>query len=290
VRRACIDIGSNTTRLLVADYDGEQLVEVYQEKAFTHVRRGLTRSDEIEADKIAELVAVVGAQLQAARNLGATDIRGVATAAIRRAANRDALVSAVRGSCGLELTILSARDEARLAFTGAARTLGYVPSGPLGVVDAGGGSCELVVGTVPARVDWYASFPLGSGELTDACLPSDPPTAEELGRASERVRAVLDGVSPPATAHVVAVGGSATSLRRMAGTRLDASVFERVMAVLTAERSVDVAAHFALDADRVRLLPAALLILQAAADRFGRPLEVARGGLREGLLLEAVGG
>jgi exopolyphosphatase/guanosine-5'-triphosphate,3'-diphosphate pyrophosphatase len=62
------------------------------------------------------------------------------------------------------------------------------------------------------------------------------------------------------------------------------------MAVLGAARAADVAARFALDADRVRLLPAGLLILRAAAERFGRPLEVARGGLREGLLLEASGG
>ncbi len=289
MRRACIDIGSNTTRLLVADFDGEQLVEVHQEKAFTHVRRGLTTSDEIEAEKIAELVAVVRAQLEAARNLGAADVRGVATAAVRQAANREALVSALRESCGLELTILSAEDEARLAFSGAARTLGYVPSGRLGVVDAGGGSCEFVVGTVPDRVEWFASFPLGSADLTDECLPSDPPTAAELGRASERVQAVFDGVQPPPASHAVAVGGSATSVRRIAGPLLDDSAFERVMAELVAARSVDVAERFALDADRVRLLPAGLLILRAAAERFGRPLEVARGGLREGLLLEAAG-
>ena len=65
MRRACIDIGSNTTRLLVADCDGEQLFEIHQEKAFTHVRRGLTSSDAIEAEKIAELVAVVGAAIYA---------------------------------------------------------------------------------------------------------------------------------------------------------------------------------------------------------------------------------
>ena len=148
VRRACIDIGSNTTRLLVADCDGERLVEVHQERAFTHVRRALTPGGQIHSAKIAEVVAVVGAQLKRAHDLGAVDVRGVATAAVRRAGNRDALVDAVRASCGLEVAVLSGDDEARLAFSGAARTLGYVPSGPLGVVDVGGGSSELVVGTV----------------------------------------------------------------------------------------------------------------------------------------------
>jgi exopolyphosphatase/guanosine-5'-triphosphate,3'-diphosphate pyrophosphatase len=286
VRRACIDIGSNTTRLLVADCDAGRLVEIHQERAFTHVRRAMTPSEEISAAKIAEVVSVVTAQLQRARDLGAVDIRGVATAAIRRAANRDALVSAVRRSCGLAVAILPPEDEARLAFSGAAQTLGYVPSGPLGVVDVGGGSCELVVGTVPNRVGWYASFELGSGQLADECLRSDPPSPDELDRARERVGGALDGVQPPHAATVVAVGGSATSLRRIAGPVLDAAAFGRVLAVLAAEPSVDVARRFALDAERVRLLPAALLLLQAASERFGAPLEIAQGGLREGVLLE----
>ncbi len=286
MRRACIDIGSNTTRLLVADCDGDRLVEVHQERAFTHVRRALTTSEEIEAEKIGEVVTVVAGQLQRARELGAAEVLGVATAAVRQAANGDALVSAVREHCGLEVAILSAEEEARLAFTGAARTLGYAPAGPLGVVDVGGGSSELVVGTVPDRIDWYASFPVGSGQLTDECLPSDPPSAEELAEAGRRISQALKGVRPPPAACVVAVGGSATSLRRIAGPVLDDAAFARVLAALSSACAAEVAGRFELDADRVRLLPAGLLILKAAADGFGAPLEVGRGGLREGLLLE----
>jgi exopolyphosphatase/guanosine-5'-triphosphate,3'-diphosphate pyrophosphatase len=286
VRRACIDIGSNTTRLLVADCDGDRLLEVHQERAFTHVRRGLTPGQEIRDEKIVEVATVVAAQLQAALELGATDVRAVATAAIRRAVNRDALVSAIRGSCGLEVEILSPADEARLAFAGAARTLGYDPAGPLGVVDAGGGSCELVVGTVPDQLTWFASFEIGSGVVADECLHSDPPSAEDLARARARVREVLDGVRPPATSRVVAVGSSATSLRRIAGPVLDADAFTRALALLAGARAADLARRFALDEDRARLLPAGLLILEAAAELFGAPLEVANGGLREGLLLE----
>jgi exopolyphosphatase / guanosine-5'-triphosphate,3'-diphosphate pyrophosphatase len=287
VRRACIDIGSNTTRLLVADCDGERLVEVHQERAFTHVRRALTPDGQIGPAKIAEVVDVVGAQLKRARDLGAADVRGVATAAVRRAGNRDALVAALRASCGLEVAVLSGEDEARLAFTGAARTLGYVPSGPLGVVDVGGGSSELIVGTVPNEVSWCASFEVGSGDLADECLRSDPPSAEEIDRARRLVSDVLDGVRPPYTACVVAVGGGATSLRRMAGPRLDAAAVRRVLTLFAAARSIDIAERFALDADRVRLIPAGLLILEAASASFGAPLEIAQGGLREGVLLES---
>jgi exopolyphosphatase / guanosine-5'-triphosphate,3'-diphosphate pyrophosphatase len=286
VRRACIDIGSNTTRLLVADSDGERLLEVHQEREFTHLGRGLTSNGEISDDKIAEVASVVSAQLRAARALGAADVRGVATAAVRLAANRDALVSAVRGACGLDVEVLSAEAEARLAFAGAARTLARDPAGPLGVVDAGGGSCELVVGTVPDRVSWFASFEVGSGVVADECLHSDPPSAEQLARARARVREVLNGVQPPGTACVVAVGGSATSLRRIAGPTLDADAFSRVLALLGGAPAAELARRFELDEDRVRLLPAGLLVLEAAAELFGAPLEVANGGLREGLLLE----
>ncbi len=290
MRRACIDIGSNTTRLLIADCDGEGLVEVHQDRVFTHVRRGLNPEDEIAAEKIAEVVAVVACQLATARALGAADVRCVATAAVRQAANRDTLLAAVRSACGLEVSVLSAEEEARLAFAGAARTLGYLPDGPLGVVDVGGGSSELVVGTAPDQVTWCASLELGSGQLADDYLRSDPPSADELAQARTRVSEVLDGVTPPPAAHVVAVGGSATSLRRIAGPRLDGAAFARVLEVLSAACAADLARRFTLDADRVRLLPAGLLILEAAAERFGVPLEVARGGLREGLLLEVSSG
>ncbi|MGB8875967.1 MAG: hypothetical protein WCD11_06615, partial [Solirubrobacteraceae bacterium] len=75
-----------------------------------------------------------------------------------------------------------------------------------------------------------------------------------------------------------------------AGPRLDGAAFARVLEVLSAACAADLARRFTLDADRVRLLPAGLLILEAAAERFGVPLEVARGGLREGLLLEVSSG
>jgi exopolyphosphatase/guanosine-5'-triphosphate,3'-diphosphate pyrophosphatase len=290
VRRACIDIGSNTTRLLVADCDGERLLEVHQERAFTHVRRAMTAGGAIDPDKVAELAIVVAAQLDVARELGAEDVRAVATAAVRRAANRDELLSAIRRSCGLEVEVLSAAEEARLAFAGAARTLDYDPGGPLGVVDVGGGSCELVVGDVPDQVSWYVSSELGSGQLADECLQSDPPSADDLSRARARVRDELKGVRPPRATRVVAVGGSATSVRRIAGPRLDDDAFARVLGLLAGERAADLARRFALDANRVRLLPAALVILEAASELFGSPLEVAKGGLREGLLLEAPNG
>jgi exopolyphosphatase / guanosine-5'-triphosphate,3'-diphosphate pyrophosphatase len=287
VRRACIDIGSNTTRLLVAECDGGHLLEVHQERAFTKIGRGLLEDGTIAPEKIAEVVDVVAAQVENARKLGSDEVHGVATAAIRRAANGDALVSAIRGRCGLGVRILTGDEEARLAFVGAARTLDHLPCGSLGVVDVGGGSSELVVGTAPDAVSWCVSFEVGSGDLADEFLHSDPPSRAELSHARTHVANALVGLDVPRPAEAVAVGGSATSLRRLAGPLLDADAFVRSFGVLATVRRAEIARRFALDRERVRLLPAGLLILQAASELFGASLQIGRGGIREGVLLEA---
>ena len=287
MRRACIDIGSNTTRLLVADGNADQLTEVHQERAFTRIGHGVRLDGAISPDKIADVVEVVIGQLHTAQHLGAQEVRAVATAAIRQAANGAALVEAIRSACGVSVDVLSGEEEARLAFVGAARTLDHSPAGELGVVDVGGGSSELVVGRAPDQVSWCTSFAIGSGDLADGCLRSDPPSAGELAEARERVAGALKGLQAPHPAEAVAVGGSATSLRQLAGPLLDAAAFARSLTLLGSQPAAEVARRFGLELERVRLLPAGLLILEAASQMFGTSLQIARGGVREGVLLEA---
>ncbi len=287
VRRACIDIGSNTTRLLVADGVADGLVEVHQERAFTKLGRGLRPGGTVPPEKLTEVVDVVRRQLRTARALGAVEVRAFATAAIRRAGNGQLLVDAIVRECGVTVAVLSGEEEARLAFLGAARTLGHAPAGELGVVDVGGGSSELVVGTVPDQIRWSISFPIGSADLAERCLHSDPPSAEELVAARAEVVNATEALGAPQPAEAVAVGGSATSLRQLAGPRLDEAAIDRSLGLLAGVPAADVARDYGLDLERVRLLPAGLLILQRASELFGAPLEIARGGVREGLLLEA---
>jgi exopolyphosphatase/guanosine-5'-triphosphate,3'-diphosphate pyrophosphatase len=290
VRRACIDIGSNTTRLLVADCIGGGLVEIHQDREFTHVGRGRGRDGTIDESRIRHVAEVVERQLGEARNLGARDVRVVATAAIRSAANARALIDAVKDACGADVEIISGEEEARLAFIGVARTLGHSPPGPLGVVDVGGGSSELVVGHPPDQITWWTSLAMGSGELSELCLPSDPPTDSELAEARRVVTGVLDGVDVPRPAEAAAVGGSAASLSKLAGPLLDGPTLIRSLGLLATHPAREIAARFGLEVQRVRLLPAGLLILQAVCERFGQPLHLGRGGVREGLLLEGVDG
>jgi exopolyphosphatase/guanosine-5'-triphosphate,3'-diphosphate pyrophosphatase len=288
LRRACIDIGSNTTRLLVADCDGVGLVEHRQERAFTLIGRSIDTSGAIPAAKLAEVLDTIVRQYELARQLGAQEVRCVATAAIRRAANGDTLRRLVDSACdGLELEILSGAEEARLAFIGAAWAAGAGDETDLGVVDVGGGSSELVVGDAPGYVRWWVSLPLGSSDVTHRWLPSDPPTTVELEHAMHETQAVFAGVQPPPNVRrLVAVGGSATSLRLLAGPLLDVSGLDHLLATAQRVSAVDFARSFGVDVQRARLLAGGLLILRAVSDLFGAPLEIGRGGLREGLLLD----
>lgn len=286
VRAACIDIGSNTTRLLVAALEGETLVPLVQERHFTRLGRRCRPGEPLAADVVAELTEVVAAQALSAREAGARSLRAVATAALRRIADGAAVCAAVSAAAGVEVELLSAEEEARLAFAGATWACrDAAPEAPLGVVDVGGGSSELIVGTRADGVLWSRSLPLGSGDLADRHLHDDPPSRAALDEIRAEVAAALEGIEVPAVTRAVAVGGSATSLARLVGPLLDADTLAAAVDGLAAVPAERVAAVHELALERVRLLPAGILVLAAAAALLG-PLTVAEGGLREGLVLE----
>ena len=287
---ACIDIGSNTTRLLVADAGDGRLRELVAQRAFTRIGKSLGNGSLIPADKIAETADVVRTQAAVANEVGAERIVAVATAAIRSAGNRADLVSAVEEAGGMELSILSGEEEARLSFVGATRTLLEPPAGTVAVVDVGGGSSEIAVGRANGRMTWSESFRIGSGFLADSYLRSDPPSADELEKLRRHVEGTFEGLRPPSAASAVAVGGTATSLRRLVGAELEHETLERGIRVLSTTPIGEIAERFELDVERVRLLPAGILILETVSDLLGLPLRIARGGLREGILLELVEG
>jgi exopolyphosphatase/guanosine-5'-triphosphate,3'-diphosphate pyrophosphatase len=289
LRCACIDIGSNTTRLLVAEpaRDG-RLRELHAERAFTRLGSLLGPGGAIPPAVVRVGAEVVAEQVATAREAGADEVRVVATAAIRDAANREDFVAAVHELAGLPVDVLTGEEEARLAFLGVTGSLSECPDGLVGVVDVGGRSSELVVGTRADGVTWATSLPVGSGLLADEHLRGDPPEPAEIDAARAHVASVLDGLEPPHPIAAYAVGGSATSLRRLLGTVLDHEALARGLLALAALPRAEIAKRFALHPERARLLPAAILLLDGATAAFGAPLHTGSGGLREGVLLEAV--
>src|SRR3954462_12704211 len=136
---------------------------------------------------------------------------------------------------------------------------------------------------------WWESYRIGSGFLADSYLRSDPPSADELDKLRSHVEGTFEGLEPPPADSAVAVGGTATSLRRLVGAELEHETLERGIRVLSSTPIGEVAERFELDPERVRLLPAGILILEAISDRLGIPLQIGRGGLREGVILEMIG-
>jgi exopolyphosphatase / guanosine-5'-triphosphate,3'-diphosphate pyrophosphatase len=290
VRCACVDIGSNTTRLLVADCGEGRLRELMSERVYTRLGKSMTKRRSIPAAKLDETAAVVATQVRHALDLGAERLAVVATAAIRDARNGGRLGTAVERSAGVALEVLSDEEEARLAFVGATRMLATPVTGSLAVVDVGGGSTEIAIGSIADGVTWTASFRVGSGFLADSYLRSDPPAASELAAVRAHAAGTFEGMSAPPVARAVACGGSASSLRRMAGAELSHDALERAIRLLASAPATALAERFELDPERLRLLPAGVLILEAVSDSLGLPLKISGGGIREGVIVELASG
>jgi exopolyphosphatase / guanosine-5'-triphosphate,3'-diphosphate pyrophosphatase len=296
LRCACIDIGSNTTRLLVAERDRSPagletggLRTVVSGRAFTAIGAALGPGGALPDAKIAEVADIVAGQVIAARSHGAGAIRAVATAAIRAASNAAELGAAILGVAGVEMEVLTGEQEATLAFVGALASLGRPPAGPVAVIDVGGGSTEIVIGTQAGGPTWSTSLRVGSSSLTAGCVRHDPPSATCLAALERESAKAFAGLDPPAVALALAVGGSATTLLSLDGEELDPQSLAFLLAEFTVDPVLPTAVRLGLHPDRTRLLPAGIVLLMRASELLGRSLRIARGGLREGVVLELLG-
>jgi exopolyphosphatase/guanosine-5'-triphosphate,3'-diphosphate pyrophosphatase len=232
----------------------------------------------------------VDTQVRLAQELDAEAIRVVATAAIREAKNTSEVVAEITRVSGLSVDVLSEQEEGKLAFLGASKTLGHPVDGELAVVDVGGGSSEIVFGSVDGGVREVRSFKIGSGTLAEDFLGNDPPSAGEIRSLRDEISDFFDDVEVDQPDQAVAVGGSATSLRTLVGAVLEYETLERAVRVLASDPIIEVAKRFELDPRRVRILPAGVLLLEKLSELLGQPLQIGKGGLREGVILELLNG
>jgi exopolyphosphatase/guanosine-5'-triphosphate,3'-diphosphate pyrophosphatase len=287
---AAIDIGSNTTRILVAEPVEGKLKKVMEQRAYTRIGQARLEDGSIPEEKVAEVVEVVETQVRLARELGAEGFRAVATAALRDAPNGQEAAQAIEAAAGIPVHVVSENEEGRLSFLGATKGLGYKVEGRVAVVDVGGGSTEIIIGTVSGGVEQVRSWPIGSGQLAEELISSDPPSASEVRRVRDRVDEVFAEVQITRPEQAVAVGGSATSLRKIVGTRLEYETLERAIRVLCGDDAVEVGRQFELDPVRVRMLATGVLVLEKVSELFGQELQIGKGGIREGIVLDMLNG
>jgi exopolyphosphatase / guanosine-5'-triphosphate,3'-diphosphate pyrophosphatase len=277
-----IDVGSNTVRLKVA-HGADEIVSV---REMLRLGAEVEEHGLIPAAKLAETAEVVRRFSELARASGATELEVLITSPGRQAENGDDLLDTLTraGNCGAR--ILTSAEEGLLAFSGAL-SAAATPAGRLvAVVDVGGGSAQVVVGSRRRGAIWARSIDIGSQRLTSRLLGGDPPGTEALAAAQAEVERYLEDFDAPAPRTTLAVGGSARALRRLAGGRLGRDELAAVVYLLTTTSSEELVAKHDVDPDRVRTMAAGALILSEIQRRLGTPLKVVRAGLREGALLE----
>ncbi|HEY7003811.1 MAG TPA: hypothetical protein VH281_05980 [Gaiellaceae bacterium] len=282
---AVIDVGSQTVRLLVACRDGRALRAVREQKGFLGLGFEVERLGRISDDKLSETVEHVRSLARTARKAGAVRTETLVTAPGRQSENGAELVRRLGQVTGGPVRVLSPDEEGKLAYAGAVAAAD-LDAKTVAVVDVGGGSTEVVVGTPSGGPAWVKSFDIGALRLTERALSDDPPGRKALAAAQGAVAAELAGFTPPLPQAALAAGGTARSLRKLiGGGSLGPAELDEALSILTAQKSSRTAKRFGIEPGRARTLAAGAIILRAVQSRLGVPFTVSRAGLREGAVL-----
>ena len=216
-RVAAVDLGTNSTRLLVAEIEAGRISELARETRITRLGEGVDERRRLLPVPIARVRNVLSDYRRAAESLDAERTLLIATSAVRDAENGEAFLGEIEWSYGFVTQLLSGRDEAMLMFRGV--TSEQALKSGTAIVDIGGGSTELVAGG-PEGVRWHDSLDVGSVRLTERFLHSDPPTQAEQEEAASAVRALLAEHVPDDirsdTRHAIGVAGTITSIAALA--------------------------------------------------------------------------
>jgi len=299
VRVASVDLGTNSTRLLVADVEDGRLDDVVRRLKITRLGEGVDERKRLLPAPIARVRNVLTDFRREAEQLGAERTLAVATSAVRDAENGEAFLGEVEWSYGFKTRLLSGEEEAELTFRGASTGRG-VAQNTL-VIDIGGGSTELVVGGTEG-LSFHDSLNMGGVRLTERFLHSDPPTNRELDACSTAAHELLAQGVPrdvrPQTA--IGVAGTITSIAaldlglaeynpdQVQGHHLSRegvrAQLERLASLPLAERQKVPA----LDPDRAPVIVAGTVILGEVLDHFGlEGLEASEHDVLDGAALEA---
>jgi exopolyphosphatase/guanosine-5'-triphosphate,3'-diphosphate pyrophosphatase len=284
MRVAAADIGTNSTRLLVADVgDDGTVAEVERLLEITRLGEGVDAGGALAEAPMARVTTALEHFAARGRALGATHMLAVATSAVRDAANRDDFLDRI-AACGFESRLLTGEQEAATTFAGVcSRAPGGTAVSADGtlIVDVGGGSTELVLGA-DGEVAWSRSLQAGCVRMTERFLGEDVVADQDVAACSAELAALLKVVPDDVIAaaeRVIAVAGTATTLAAIAHGAYDPDVVhgaritraqvrqlqERLGALAPAERRTVPG----LEAARAPVIVAGLVVLGSVLDRFG---------------------
>ena len=305
-RVAVVDLGTNSTRLLVAAVEDGAVRELERRTNVTRLGEGVDASGRLADAAIGRVTDVLEGYRQAIDELGPGRAIGVATGAVRDADNGDELRAMLSERFGVHVRVISGEEEARLTFAGATAAR-PVDEAETMVVDIGGGSTEYVVGRPGSEPRFHTSTRLGSVRQTERRLGSDPPRAEELWALRDEAREIVEAAVPgelrSAAEAGIAVAGTATSLaaidleldpydpERTHGHRLGLEVAEAILARLAAMALPERREVTGLHPDRAPTIVAGAAILIESMRTFGLDeIEISEADLLHGAALAAAGG
>lgn len=302
MRIAVVDLGTNSTRLLVADVSDGRVDELDRRTIVTRLGQGVDATGRLADEAMKRVFAAAAEFREAIDALGAERTVAVATSAVRDSANGEELRAGLRERYGIEARTISGDEEARLTFLGS--TAARAPGGRAVVIDIGGGSTELVVGTAGSPPEFHVSTQAGSVRQTERHLHDDPPSAAQVGALREEVREIVAAaVSAEVRGSVEAgsaVAGTATQLAavdqeldpydrdRVDGYTLTRDAIERMLGMLAGLPLSERREVTGLHPDRAQTIVAGAAILAEATAAFGLDaVEVSEADILHGAALVA---
>ena len=274
MRIGVIDVGSNTTRLLVADAAADDLAPLDKAKVRLGLGEEIERYGAVSAVHLAAAAKAVRGMAAAARLARVVSLDVFLTAPGRQADNAEELVAALTRAAGVQARVLTKEEEGTLAYRGAILTAGVPLPSRIAVCDIGGASTEIAVGSPGSEPHWIESVDLGSVRLST-----------RGGDMRAEARDALAPIEPPAAEAALAVGGSARAARRLVGSVLGETELAEAMRLVETSSPREIVACFGVDPARAEILPAGVILLAEVQRKLGVPLRVCTGGIREGAVL-----
>ena len=306
MRVSILDLGSNSFRLLVADVSSDGAIHpVLREREFLRLGSEVAATGSLTDDVIERAVGAAGHLAGLGLRSGAERSMAVATSAIRDAVNSENVVDRLQEAAGIPIRVIEGQEEARLGFLGVASSIAF-PEGTHLVLDLGGGSLELAIGSGASPI-WTESMDLGASRLWAKCVTSDPLSDEDVGRLQERVRSTLEPVLPRVQEldpnWCVSIGGPNRALVELALGRaspwrpatLNQTWVTRAELTALRDRMVPMSlrervAMQGMKRARAEQLPTAAVIVATVLDLLNvSRTVVSNWGLREGAILDVYG-
>jgi exopolyphosphatase/guanosine-5'-triphosphate,3'-diphosphate pyrophosphatase len=274
MRIGVIDVGSNTTRLLVASAGPDGLVPLEKEKVRLSLGGEIERYGAVSAVHLAAAAKAVRELAALARKKRVASLDVFLTAPGRQAGNADELVAALSRAARVPARVLTKEEEGSLAYRGAVLTADIPLPSRIAACDVGGASTEIAVGNPDGEPDWIESVDLGSVRLAARAGDMATEAAEAFGL-----------LEPPAVEAALVVGGSARAARRLVGAKLGGKELAEALSLVETCSPREIARRFGVDRARAEILPAGVILLAEVQRKLGVPLHVCSGGIREGAVL-----